>query len=160
MKFALGVALALASGAAISADDPAWFTYTSTHPMHGQQTVATAQATETFNLQFPYSGEQRAELELRKRRRAGDVIFSIQRGQLVCGSSSCYVGIRWGDGPPLTFRGSPSSDGSSETIFIPGFGQFVKRLAEYDRVLIEVDIYQHGRKTFEFKTSGFDPTVF
>lgn len=154
------VALVLVASQAL-AEEPAWFTYTTEHPMYGKQVVASARTRESFELRPPYDGiRQTAELELRKRGRGGDVMLSIQRGQLVCGYASCPVVVRWDDGPALTFKGNPPSDGSSETIFIPGFRQFVKRLGESEVLRIQVDVYQHGSRVFEFETSGFDPTAF
>lgn len=159
---ALAAALSVLAPASASDSEPAWFTYTSTDRMRGEQVIASARTEEYFELRAPYDGvQQTAELKLRKGRRGqGDVIFSIQRGILVCGPGHCPVTVRWDDGPPLSFRGSPPSDGSTETIFIPGFGQFVKRLGTAQRLLIEVDIYQHGSRVFEFGTSGFDPSAF
>lgn len=157
----IAAACFLAASAPAAATEPAWFTYTSTDAMHGKQVVASARTREAFELRFPYDGiQQTAELELRKRGRSGDVILSIQRGQLVCGVSSCPVLVRWDNAPALTLRGSPPRDGSTETIFIPGFRQFVKRLGEAKTVRIEVDVYQQGAHVFEFETSGFDPSAF
>ena len=69
---------------------------------------------------FPYGGKQHGQLTLRRHPRFGrNVIFNIERGQLMCPSyDGCTVLVRFDDAPPASFSAMPPSDHSNETIFL------------------------------------------
>ena len=100
---------------------------------------------------FPYSGAQRARLDLRIHARLGsEVIVRIERGQFLCSSSGCRVSIRFGDAKPLTFRAVGPSDHSSTSLFIVPYQRFVANLSKVDKVFIETMFYEAGTRVFEF----------
>ena len=111
-----------------------------------------------ISLGFPYGGEQRASLMLRKHPRYGsDVIFSIEKGQLLCRSySGCPVRLRFDADKPYTVQGTEPGDHSTEVIFLPGFKSIASRIGKSKTLLIEVGIYQNGGQIFEFDVAGFD----
>jgi hypothetical protein len=123
--------------------------------------VITAQvtSTNTINLDFPYSGSQHGTLTLRRHPRWGnDVIFRIERGQILCHSyGNCTINVKFDDGKVIRLNGNPPEDNSSEVVFIPGFSTFTKQLPNAKRVKIEVSLYQAGNQVFEFDVSGFKP---
>lgn len=123
--------------------------------------VITAQvtSTNTINLDFPYSGSQHGTLTLRRHPRWGnDVIFRIERGQILCHSyGDCTINVKFDDGKVIRLHGNPPEDNSSEVVFIPGFSTFTKQLPNAKRVKIEVSLYQAGNQVFEFDVSGFKP---
>lgn len=122
-----------------------------------QSSQATVHSTNLFELDFPYQGPQRARLTVRRHPRWGsDVIFSIERGQVLCSSYRCPVRVRFDDGSPRTLAGNEPSDHSSEVVFIPGYGDFVARMAKAKKVRIEVDIHKQGPLVAEFNVEGFD----
>lgn len=120
--------------------------------------AATVTSTNTLELDFPYQGKQHATLTLRRHPRWGnDVMFSIEKGQILCSSYDCPIRVRFDDGPAQTFSGNEPSDNSSEYVFIPGFGSFAKKLEKAKKVKIEVNVYQHGVLVSEFDVDGFKP---
>lgn len=123
---------------------------------------ATVQSSNTVSLDFPYAGTQHATLQLRRHPRWGnDVIFSIERGQVLCHSyGDCSVQVRFDDSKILRFQGSEPADNSTEYVFIPAFSTFMKRLPAAKVVKVEVSIYQAGNHVFEFDVSGFKPEKF
>ena len=115
-------------------------------------------STNTVKFQFPYSGAQHATLNLRTDPRYGkDVIFSIERGQILCHSyEDCTVLVRFDDEQASNYSAVGAADNSTETIFIRNYDRFVGKMAKAKRVRISTNIYQEGAPVFEFDVSGFD----
>ena len=124
--------------------------------------TASVMSSNTIDLGFPYGGSQRARLLLRRHPRWGnDVILAIERGQILCHSfDDCYVAVRFDDEKLHRYEGNPPSDNSSESLFIPAFGTFMKNLSGAKKLKIEIKIYQQGNQVFEFDVSGFKPEKF
>lgn len=119
---------------------------------------ASVLSTNQFEFGFPYHGRQNATLTIRRHPRWGnDVIFAIEKGQVLCHSyHRCKVNVRFDEGQPRRLTGTEPSDNSTETVFIPGYKDFVSRLATAKTVRIEVDIHQEGPLVAEFEVEGFD----
>jgi len=119
---------------------------------------AIVQSTNTVNFDFPYRGSQHATLTLRTHPRYGkDVIFSIERGQLLCNSyDGCNVLIRFDDGQAQTFSASGPSDNSTEMLFIRNYYKFVAGMLKAELIRISAQVYQEGSPVFEFDVRGFD----
>lgn len=115
-------------------------------------------SSNTVNFDFPYSGEQHATLILRDDPRYGkDVIFRIERGQILCHSyKDCTVLVRFDDGKASNYTAAGAADNSTETIFIRNYSRFVENMLKAKRVRISTNIYQEGAPVFEFDVSGFD----
>lgn len=115
-------------------------------------------STNTVNFTFPYSGPQHATLALRTHPRYGkDVIFRIERGQLLCRSyEDCTILVRFDDGKAQSFSAVGAADNSTETIFIRNYSRFVASMQKAKTVRISVEVYQQGAPVFEFDVSGFD----
>lgn len=140
-----------------------WSYDTSSEGMSGKSVrTAWVYSSNTINLGFPYQGEQHAKLLLRRHPRWGnDVILLIEQGQVLCHSyGDCYVAVRFDDEKLRRYEGNPPSDNSSESIFIPAFGTFMKELPSAKKLKIEIQIYQAGNQVFEFDVSGFKPEKF
>lgn len=119
---------------------------------------ASITSVNSFEFDFPYQGTQTATLTLRKHPRWGnDVIFSIEKGQILCSTYECPVRVRFDDSPPQTFSGNEPSDNSSEYVFIPGYPNFSKKLQKAKRVRIEVNVFQQGTLVADFNVEGFNP---
>lgn len=125
-----------------------------------QKEVLTAEVDSTNSLSFgfPYSGAQRATLELRKHPRWGsDVILQIERGQFLCSSyDGCSVSVRFGDGKPQRFSASEPSDNSTTYLFISDYSKFMSQLRKVDEVVIEASFYQAGNQALKFSTADLD----
>jgi hypothetical protein len=119
-------------------------------------------STNTVEFDFPYEGAQRGTLYLRDKPSHGkDVIFRIEKGQILCPSyENCTVLVRFDDGKAVNYSAVGPNDNSSETIFISNYNKFVEKLLKANRVRISVNIYQQGSPVFEFDVSGFDQNKF
>ncbi len=105
----------------------------------------------------PYQGPQHARLVLRTHPRWGKaVIFSIEKGQLLCSSyDGCSVLVRFDDGKAQTYSAQEPADNSTETLFISNYARFLAGLQKAKRVKLSVNVYQEGSQTFDFDVSGF-----
>ena len=119
---------------------------------------AIVRSTNTVNFDFPYSGAQHGALALRTHPRHGkDVIFAIEKGQILCRSyEDCTILVRFDDGMAQTYSASGAADNSTETIFIRNYSRFVSSMQKAKTVRIAIEIYHQGSPVFEFDVSGFD----
>ena len=101
-------------------------------------------------------------LALRSHPRHGnDVIFKIERGQVLCRSyEDCTILVRFDDDEAQSFSAVGAADNSTETIFIRNYSRFLSRMQKANTVRIAVNIYQQGAPAFEFDVSGFDATKY
>jgi len=120
---------------------------------------AIVSSANTVDFDFPYSGAQHATLGLRTHPRYGkDVIFSIERGQILCHSfEDCTILVRFDDGEAQRYSAIGAADNSTETIFIRNYARFLSSMQKAKTVRIAVEIYHEGAPVFEFDVSGFDP---
>lgn len=119
--------------------------------------TASVSSSNTVEFDFPYTGAQHGRLILRTSPRHGkDVIFRIERGQLLCTSyDGCSVQVRFDDDKPVRYSATGPADGSSEVLFIDNYSGFLNRLKKAKRVRLSASIYQQGAPIFEFDVSGF-----
>ena len=119
---------------------------------------AIVQSTNTVEFGFPYAGPQHGMLGLRTHPRHGkDVIFKIERGQVLCRSyEDCTVLVRFDDGKAQRYSGVGAADNSTETIFIRNYSRFVSAMMKAKTMRIAAEVYQEGAPVFEFDVSGFD----
>lgn len=115
-------------------------------------------SSNTVNFDFPYAGAQHATLRLITNPRLGkDVMFSIEKGQILCHSyEDCTVLVRFDDEKAVNYTAVGPADNSTETIFIRNYDRFVEKMLKAKRVRIAANIYQQGAPMFEFDVSGFD----
>lgn len=123
----------------------------------GKRKMAAVESTNTVEFDFPYSGSQHGHLTLRTDPRHGkDVIFRIEKGQILCPSyQGCSVQVRFDDEKPSNFAASGAADHSSDVIFLDDYARFLAKLKKAKRVRLAVNIYQQGTPVFEFDVSGF-----
>lgn len=119
---------------------------------------ASVLSTNTVEFDFPYTGAQNAQLSLRDDPRKGkDVIFRIEKGQILCHSSEdCTVLVRFDDEKATNYSAVGAADNSTEIIFIQNYNKFVEKMLKAKQVRISINIYQQGAPVFEFDVSGFD----
>lgn len=115
-------------------------------------------STNTVEFGFPYSGEQHATLMLRTHPRHGkDVIFSIEKGQVLCHSyEDCTILVRFDDQKAQSYSAVGAADNSTESVFIRNYSRFVSSMQKAKTVRIAVEIYQQGAPVFEFDVSDFN----
>lgn len=119
---------------------------------------ARVMSSNTVNFSFPYSGTQHAALILRTHPRHGkDVIFKIEKGQILCPSyDGCKVLVRFDDQEAVSFNATSTADNSTETLFIKNYSRSVEKMLKAKLVRITANIYQEGSQIFEFDVSNFD----
>ncbi|MDD5681104.1 MAG: zinc ribbon domain-containing protein [Candidatus Omnitrophica bacterium] len=126
----------------------------------GKGTIYQAQvsSSNTVNFDFPYSGAQHGTLTLRTHPRYGeDIIFRIEKGQILCNSyEDCTVLVRFDDDEATNYSARGAADNSTETIFIQNYRRFMEKMLKAKRVRVAVNIYQEGAPVFEFDVSNFD----
>lgn len=125
----------------------------------GRGTVrnAIARSVNAHEFKFPYAGEQRASLQVRKHPKHGtDVIFFIERGQFVCDVYTCAVTLRYDDRPPVTVAASKPADHDTTTVFFPNAGDMIRQLVRSKRLRVEANYYNNGSRVFEFDVSGLE----
>lgn len=115
-------------------------------------------SSNTVNFDFPYAGAQHATLMLILHPRAGkDVMFSIEKGQILCHSyEDCTVLVRFDDEQATNYSAVGTADNSTETIFIRNYDRFIGKMLKAKQVRVSTNIYQQGAPVFEFDVSGFD----
>jgi hypothetical protein len=138
-------------------EPPHWTYSTSTDTLTSKPIAdARLESVNFVNFEFPYSGQQRATLELRKHPRWGkDVILSVQQGQFLC-SSECEVSIRYDKEDPWKYTAVEPADHSTTAIFIQGYGDIVTSIKRAKRVFIEARFYQQGSPIFEFDVTNLN----
>ena len=84
-----------------------------------------------------------------------DVIFRVNRGQLICdGYCGCDVSVRFDDKKSVSVHANTPSDRSSDTLFLRGYEKLLKGMKSSKRMLIEATFYKQGLVTFEFDVSN------
>ena len=119
---------------------------------------ASIESENTVSFAFPYQGEQHGTLILRDHPTHGrDVMFSIERGQLLCRSyEDCQIRVRFDGGSPQRWSAIGPSDNSSTLIFLRNEVRFIQLLRKSKVVRLQVPVYQQGEPVFEFNVGGFD----
>lgn len=140
-----------------------WF-YSDSADAMGKGAIHNAQviSSNTVDFSFPYTGTQHATLSLRTHPRYGkDIIFSIEKGQILCNSyEDCNVLVRFDDQPPTNYSAVGPADNSTTSIFIHNYDRFIGKVLKAKKVRISVNIYQQGAPVFEFDVSGFDKSKY
>jgi hypothetical protein len=122
---------------------------------------ATVRSTGTFELDFPYQGQQHAMLVVRRHPRHGlDVMLRIEQGQILCGIDDCDLMVRFDEGDARHYSASEPADNSSEVVFINDAAGFLKRMKGAKRVRIEMGFFQNGSRTLDFDVSDFSQDKF
>lgn len=156
MKKALFALVAtLGMGASVAADN--WLSQPYEDEVSGKevQQVGTF-SVDSFELDFPYEGEQRAKIVARKHPRWGThVVVAVESGQLHCRYQNCYISVRFDDGPVQKFAVAGSADQSTETWFIREKSKFLAALRKSKKTYVELQFYSQGTRTVEFETAGF-----
>ena len=108
-----------------------------------------------LDFEFPYGRGNSTTLTLRKDR-GTDVILAIEKGQFLCNgfTDDSYVSVKFDDGPIQRYNCTRASDGSSDVAFIRNSGRFITALKTAERVVVEAEFYQSGRRQIIFSTQG------
>lgn len=148
--FCLAIAMAF-SGAACAE----WQYEKDADAMTGKSSArARMQSDNSLDLDFPYKGANFGYLQVRQHPRYGlDVIFSINKGQLMCPSySGCSVMVKFDDKPPVRFNATGPEDNSTTVIFLGNAPRFIAEAQKAKRILVQPTIYHAGAPVLTFTT--------
>lgn len=122
---------------------------------------ALAQSSNILDLPFPYQGYNWGYLMVRTSNRGPQVIYSVDKGQILCPShSGCTVKVRFDEAQPVSFSGRPANDGSSEFVFLMDTKRFIKLATGAKTIRVQVNMYQAGAPVMTFqlpKTLSWPP---
>lgn len=121
--------------------------------MTGKVTAtASAASTNSLSLKFPYEGVNYAHLLVRQHPQHGlDVIFLVDRGQIMCRrSSDCSISVRFDDAPPVRFEAVGAADNSSTQIFLKNAKGFITKAKKAKNILVQVTMHTNGSPIVEF----------
>lgn len=142
--------LALLIGAPAWAD---WKYSQDIDQMTGQtRYLASATSVNSLSLQFPYAGQNTADLVVRQHPKSGTNVYLIlDKGQILCSTyEQCSIGIKFDNAPPQRFRASPSSDRSSNIVFINSESGFLAKAKSAKSILVGIEVYQNGLQVLQF----------
>lgn len=113
---------------------------------------ATATSHTTHHFSPPYQGGTGATLQFRKHPRFGkDVIFDINKGQLICSAGEgCAVTLRIDDSKPFQVHANGPEDYSSTTLFLSGYQNLLGKIKNGKKLVVAANFYQEGQPAFEF----------
>jgi hypothetical protein len=119
------------------------------------QTRATALVTSTqsLDLKFPYQGFNFGAVQIGKYSSGkSEVIFAVDKGQIVCAYGGCNIQIMFGSEKPENYLARLSSDGQSNILFIQSKDKFISKVKKFQQFSIQVTLYQNGPKIVTFNT--------
>ena len=106
-----------------------------------------------LDLPFPYAGENYASLTVRKRGAKGrpEVMFLVDKGQILCHPGDCQVRVRFDDKPVSTFSADRAASGRSDVIFIENVTRFLQGATTAKQIRIEASFYNVGKVVSVFE---------
>lgn len=141
---------------AASAASAQWSYKALADPMNGGQTnTAAVESQDSLKLAFPYSGKNHGRFIVRQHPRHGlDVIFQVDKGQLMCRVSGCSLLVKFDDGKPIAFAAVGADDNASNVIFLTNSKRFVESARKASRILAQPTLFQNGSQVLTFETPG------
>ncbi len=135
-----------------------WKYEENTNAMDDSKTYfASLEANEVMKFDFPYEGGVKIQLYLRNMSKKNEVFLVISQGQFISsilGNKSILV--RFDKNKAEKYNYIMPSDGSSETIFITQQSKFIKKLKQSQKLTVQCEFFNEGRRTLTFNTKGLD----
>jgi hypothetical protein len=151
---------ALAASPTAKADPPPiaskWNYETVADKMSGKVAqYATVDAQESLRFKFPYTGTNMPTLMLRKHPKYGtDVLLQVDKGQFLCGVSSCSVLVKIDNNPPVRYTANGSGDHDPKVLFISPSQKLIAAIKNSKEVNIQATFYHEGEPIMTFPTAG------
>jgi len=132
-----------------------WSYRTTNDSMRGTKTrFAELNSTNRAQLSFPYGGGSKLQLIIRKKSDADtDVVFLLDRGQVPC-HTDCRMAAKFDDDEVAEWELSGPASGRSASLFVDEANDFLERLKTAKKLVVEVQIYDHGSFQFTFNPKG------
>jgi hypothetical protein len=119
-----------------------------------REVYAQIESINSIRLAFPYEGRNHGNLFVLEHPHHGrNVIFTVDKGQILCRRGDCAVTVRFDKGAAQIFRANPSPDGSSKVVFLQEREQFIAAASKAKSILLQATMYQAGGQLFEFRTN-------
>lgn len=135
-----------------------WVYQSKNDAMTGKSTrTASLNSINSLSLEAPYSGQNFAQLDVRKAQgKSDEVIFSFEKGQTLCKSyaADCKVMVRFDSALPMTFFGQAPSDGSTNHAFLSPASKFITEARKAKHIKVSIDIYHNGTPVLDFNTAS------
>lgn len=131
-----------------------WVYQASEDEMSGKvMTTATAVSVNQLDLPFPYDGANHGYLSVRNSPLGLQVIYSVDKGQVLCPSrAGCHVTVRFDDDKPTRFSARPANDRSPEFVFLSDQRRFTARAKTAKTIRVQADMYRAGAPVTKFHT--------
>jgi hypothetical protein len=120
--------------------------------------IASVEANEKVNFDFPYNGGSTATLMIRKKGKDNSsVMLTLTKCQFNGTSlDDINVRIKFDNEQPKTYSAGLPSDGSSDLIFIHGGNKLLEKIKSSKKIIIEAEFYNEGNRQIEFNTEGLN----
>lgn len=123
----------------------------------GKVKLASVKSKNTIEFGFPYSGSQKATLQLRVHPKLGkDVMLTIEKGQFLCNLNGCNLTLKFDQGSLQVYHASEPADHSTDCLFINNYERLISKLRKSQKLYIEAQFYQEGLRVFEFDVNGLN----
>ncbi len=127
-------------------------TTTRDRPTDSSVVAYEALSDNTFSFAFPYQGATKARLLVRdKGQKEQDVIFVIERGQLVHDVRDGEIRVRFDDGEIDTFSTSRAASRDSHIAFIGSEERFIEKASKAKRIRVEFTVFSNGTHVADFR---------
>lgn len=128
----------------------------------GSSYFAINTSTNAATLEFPYGEGVQLNIIIRDDVQNGkDILFAVNKGQLFCSYQDCYISVKFDDGSVERLVANEAEAGSSEVLFLADdTSGFVDKLKRAEKLMVEVNFYNHGDEQFKFDVSGLEWTRF
>lgn len=148
MKKLLAIILLFVGTVATATD---WEYISSPDEMTGKPVdMAFIESSNSLDLGFPYKGKNHGTLAIR-RKNGIDVMFKIEKGQILCDSyHGCSINIKFDEKPPQRFRATTSADHSRNLLFLKETARFITEAQKVKQILVQPLIYEAGEKILIF----------
>jgi len=109
-------------------------------------------------LESPYSGGTNLGIIIRHSDELGnEVLVVTNNGQLWCEYVNCIMTVKFDDNSVDQYSISRAAGGSSEAMFLDGSeDEFINKLKESKRTMIEIGFFNNGNQQFKFDVSDLE----
>lgn len=120
-------------------------------------TTISLRSANSVAFEFPYKTQGGSYLNMTVRKKAGelDVMFRIDKGQILCSSLDCKFTLRIDDRPVQTWTGLPSATHHSDLMFVRDAVALERIIMNGGRLRIGIDFFRQGTRVFEFDPKDY-----
>ncbi|KPH10860.1 hypothetical protein [Chryseobacterium sp. ERMR1:04] len=116
---------------------------------------AKAESTNKVELKFPYDGGITAGITLRNNGKESEAMLTLSKGRFMTSiGGNKTVKVKFDDQPAKEYTYGSPNDGSGNVIFLDNSKDFIKKIKDSKKAMLEVTFFQEGAQIFEFNTEG------